>query len=292
VDLTTLIPPEHLAVPLEAADVTAAVEQLVQRLVESGAARPSVALPGGRFEPLRNVIALSEDVILPHFRSAAVDRLAIALGVARQPLPPGDSGLDIRPRIVALVLAPADAAGQYLQATSSLARLLRDPEVVELLVRQDSAEDLLALPQLRALPVEARLAVRDVMAHRVHSVPPSATLAEAINLMMRRRLRALPVVGAKGEVLGMVTDADLMRALMPQIPRAASDDPGDSAILDRPVREIMTRSVLCVSDDMGLSDVANIMVHKDVEQVPVVHAGTIAGIVSRGDIIRKLFSRH
>jgi CBS domain-containing protein len=52
----------------------------------------------------------------------------------------------------------------------------------------------------------------------------------------------------------------------------------------------MTRSVLCVSEDLGVGEVANMMIHKDVEQVPVVRAGAITGIVSRGDIIRKLFA--
>ena len=66
---------------------------------------------------------------------------------------------------------------------------------------------------------------------------------------------------------------------------------GGEAPGNRPVREIMTRSVLCVSEDLGVNEVASMMINKDVEQVPVVQAGAITGMVARVDIIRKLFGR-
>lgn len=291
-DLLDLLPPEHVLVPLTAADTRDAVEQLLRCLEASGAIQPSEELLRRiRAEPMRDLVAASDDVVLPHFRSEAVDQLVIALGIAREPIP-GEPGLDARPRVVVLVLAPPDAASLYLQVTATLARLLRQSTLIDRLVAQPSARDVLALPELQDIPLRPRLSVRDVMVHRVHSVPPEATLGATMHLMTRKRLRAVPVVGAKGEVLGVVTDSDLMRVLLPQIPRAESEDPADSGILNRPVRDIMTRSVLCVSEDLGISEVANMMIHKDVEQVPVVQAGRITGMVSRGDIVRKLFSRR
>jgi CBS domain-containing protein/mannitol/fructose-specific phosphotransferase system IIA component (Ntr-type) len=292
VHLLDLLPPEHVIVPLVAPNTRDAMEQLLRRLESSGAIQPSDELRATiRSQPLRDLVAANDEVLLPHFRSEAVDRLALALGIATEPIP-AEPGLEARPRIVALVLAPPQAASLYLQVTSTLARLLRQKSLIDELVRQDTAEALLALPQLQNLPLRPRLSVRDVMVHRIHSVPPDATLGAAMQLMTRKRLRAVPVIGPKGEVLGMVTDSDLMRVLLPQIPRAESEDPADSAILGRPVRDVMTRSVLCVSEELGVGEVANMMIHKDVEQVPVVQAGRITGMISRGDIVRKLFSRQ
>jgi CBS domain-containing protein len=57
------------------------------------------------------------------------------------------------------------------------------------------------------------------------------------------------------------------------------------------VRDIMTRSVLCISEDLGLEEAANMMINKDVEQFPVVAAGKLTGFLTRSDIIRKLFGR-
>jgi CBS domain-containing protein/mannitol/fructose-specific phosphotransferase system IIA component (Ntr-type) len=290
--LLDLLPPDHVVVPLQADDLRDAIGLLVGRLEECGSIEPSTELRQRiAKEPLREAIAITDDVLLPHYRAPHIHSLLIALGIATRPIPSGDPALDIQPRIVALVLAPNDAPALYLQATATLARLLRRPGTVEALVRQTSAHDVLALPDLQNLPLRPTLAVRDIMRHRIHSVPPDADLRSTIDLMLRRRLRAVPVVGPKGEVLGMVTDSDLMRTLLPQIPRATSDEGArDSPVLDRPVKEIMTRSVLCVSEDLGVGEVANMMIHKDVEQVPVVRAGAITGIVSRGDIIRKLFA--
>lgn len=291
-DLLDLLPPEHVIVPLVAPNTRDAVEQLLRRLEASGAIQPSDALRQRiRSQPLRDLVAANDEVVLPHFRSDAVDTLVLALGIAPDPIP-AEPGLEARPRIVALVLAPPDAASLYLQVTSNLARLLRQKTLVDELARQDTAEAVLALPQLQNLSLRPRLRVRDVMVHRIHSVPPDATLGATMQLMTRTRLRAIPVTGPKGEVLGMVTDSDLMRVLLPQIPRAEAEDPVNSSILNRPVRDVMTRSVLCVSEDLSVGEVANMMIHKDVEQVPVVQAGRITGMVSRGDIVRKLFSRR
>jgi CBS domain-containing protein/mannitol/fructose-specific phosphotransferase system IIA component (Ntr-type) len=293
-DLLDLLRSEHVVAPLEARGVRAAIEELLVRLERSGAIGPAEALRQRiRHEPLREVVSISDDVVLPHYRADVVSSLVLALGVTPEPLESDDPGLDVRPRVVALILAPPDAATLYLQATSTLARLLRQPDVVEAMVRQSDPERILAIKALQGLRVQHSLAVRDVMAHRVRSVPPDTSLRGAMKLMLRGRLRAVPVVGPKGEVLGMVTDADLMRALLPQMPRSASDDATpDPGLMEQPVREIMTRSVLCVSEELGIREVANMMINKDVEQVPVVKAGAITGVVSRRDIIRKLFSKQ
>jgi CBS domain-containing protein len=53
----------------------------------------------------------------------------------------------------------------------------------------------------------------------------------------------------------------------------------------------MTRSVLCISEELGLEEAANMMINKDVEQFPVTSEGKLTGFLTRGDIIRKLFGR-
>jgi len=291
--LLDLLPPEHVIIPLRVPDIRTGIERLLDRLEESGAVQPDQALRDRvRTEPLREVVAVSEDVVLPHYRSETVESLALGLGVAPEPLNPGGIGLEVRPRVIALILAPQEAASLYLQTTSTLARLLREPGVVERMTQQTDEETLLAMPELQGIRIQPSLTVRDVMTHRVASVPPRTTVRSTLDLMLRRRLHAVPVVGEKGEVLGMVTDADIMRTLLPKIPRAGTEDTGSpEQPLERPVRDIMTRSVLCVSEDLGVSEVASMMINKDVEQVPVVQAGAITGMVSRGDIIRKLFGR-
>ena len=292
-NLLDLLPPEHVLVPLRAKGIRDAIGQLMDALEAGGAVRPAEAIRKRvRTEPLRDIVAISEDVVLPHYRSEAVRDLTLALGISPDPIIPLEAGLEARPRVVALILAPQEAASLYLQTTSTLARLLRQPNIVDRLAAQPDTASVLALPELQNLRIQPSLTVRDVMTHRVQTVPPDATVRTVLDLMLRRRLHAVPVVGEKGEVLGMVTDGDLMRALLPHIPRAGSEG-GESreGPLDRPVRDIMTRSILGVSEDVGVNEVASMMINKDVDQVPVVQAGSITGMVARADIIRKLFGR-
>jgi CBS domain-containing protein len=139
--------------------------------------------------------------------------------------------------------------------------------------------------------LQPRLTVRDIMIHGVSSVTPGTTVRDAVDLMLRRRLRAIPVVGEKQEVLGIISEWDIMRGLLPQIPRAGQDSSGESMPGTLRVKDIMTRSVLCISEELGLEEAANMMINKDVEQFPVTSEGKLTGFLTRSDIIRKLFGR-
>lgn len=292
--LRELLRREHILVPLEARTLQEALAELLDVLVAEGVVRDASAVERLHDEArLRDVVIAGEHVALPHFRTDAVDRLVVALGIAREPLDARHSGLESRPRIVVLILAPPQAATLYLQTVSALARLLRHDELVERLMDVRSADEVLELEPLRDLPIQPRLTVRDLMSHRVNAVTPDTPVRAAIDLMVRHRARALPVVGEKREVLGVVTEWDVMRALLPNIPKAGEEAEGaDSTVPDElKVREIMTRSVLCISEDMGVDELANTMVNKDVEQFPVVREGKLAGFLTRADIIRKLFGR-
>jgi CBS domain-containing protein/mannitol/fructose-specific phosphotransferase system IIA component (Ntr-type) len=292
-ELKELLPRAHVLVPLEATTLRQALTLLVDKLVEGGAVRDSAALVKRLTDPrLRDVVAVGEHVVLPHFRIEGVERLVVVLGVSPQPLDAYDAGLDIHPRIVVLILAPPEAATLYLQTVSALARLFKAPGVVERILAARSPDDVLALPELREIRVQPRLTVRDIMSHRVDSVTPETSVRDAVDLMVRHRLRALPVVGEKREVLGIVSEWDIMRALLPQIPRAGGEAvASDEALRQLKIRDIMSRSVLCISEDMGVDEVANTMINKDVEQFPVVSEGKLTGFLTRGDIIRKLFGR-
>lgn len=54
------------------------------------------------------------------------------------------------------------------------------------------------------------------------------------------------------------------------------------------VKDVMSRAVLCVSEDQTLSDVANLMNNKDVDRFPVVREGIVVGFLTRADLIRRL----
>ncbi len=294
--LSQYLPAEHIVVPLKARTFHEALAEMVRKLVAAGAVNDVAKIEHElATATVRDVVAIGPDVALPHFRTEAVDRLLVSFGVSTQPLDTTDSGLDVPPRIIALVIAPPEAATLYLQTVAALARFFESRDVVRRVIAAPAASDIVSMPELSGLKIRPLLSVHDLMTHDAKTVGPDMGARDAVDIMVRKRLRALPVVGPKGEVLGIVTEWDVMRALLPHIPTVADtateEDVPEEDAAEPSVRDVMTRSVLCVSEDMGLEEAVNLMINKKVEQCPVVKESVFTGMLTRSDIIRKLFAR-
>jgi CBS domain-containing protein/mannitol/fructose-specific phosphotransferase system IIA component (Ntr-type) len=288
VRLADYLQPAHIAVPLRATTVKAALHEMVQRLRDIGVVTADAEFEQqlARSRP-RDVVALGRGVILPHFRTEAVRKLVVSVGVAPAPLAAGETGLEYAPRVVVLILAPPSAATLYLQTVAALARLLSDDDVVSAVTHAQTPDDISKLPQLQALKIEPQLTVRDLMTRDVPTIAPGAPIRAVVDLMVQRKTRAVVVVGEANQVLGILTEWDVMRALLPHIPRAGELPEED----DLTARDVMTRSVLCVPEDMGLTEAVNLMINKNAEQCPVVDDAELVGLLKRSEIIRKLFAR-
>jgi CBS domain-containing protein/mannitol/fructose-specific phosphotransferase system IIA component (Ntr-type) len=288
--LIELLPADHIIAPLQATTLRDALSELITRLDALGELRDALAVERALHEPpVRDIIFAGPDVVLPHYRTSAVDRLVVGLGVAPDGLDATDYNFAHRPRMIALILAPADAATLYLQTVAALARLFHDETIVERIAQSPSPEAVLEATEIGSLRLQPRLVVRDIMSHAVAAVSPSTPVRDALDLMVQRRMRALPVVGEKQEVLGIISEWDIMRGLLPHVPRVGQETGSAAVPASLKVKDIMTRSVLCISEELGLEEAANMMINKDVEQFPVTSEGKLTGFLTRGDIIRKLF---
>jgi CBS domain-containing protein/mannitol/fructose-specific phosphotransferase system IIA component (Ntr-type) len=278
---------EHVAVPLSATTLGQAMSELAgrlgTRLRDPGLIEQAFAEQKGG-----TAVRIGPDIALPHYRTEAVDDVIVAFGVSTQPLDTGDPEWQPGPLIVALVLAPTDATSLYLQAVSTLARALRQRDTVSRITEARSADQLFDIPAIAGLELKPRLAVRDAMTSGEFATRPDATVRIAVEQMLRTRTRALAVVGDKDEILGIVSEADVMRGLA----RGRTRSEGEQTLVPPlRVRDVMTRSVLCVSDGADLDEVANLMVKKDMGEIPVAVEGKLAGLVRREDILRTLYGR-
>ncbi len=285
---TRLLRREHAVVPLLAESLTEGLFILAQRLGESGALRDPAAIERAFSEQRgKSAVRAGPDIALPHYRTDAVDGVVVAIGVAPQPLRTADAEWLPGPRIVTLVLAPTDAATLYLQAVSALARAFRQSEVVEQLKQAASVTDLFAIPALASLEIAPVLTARNVMITTDDAATPDTPVRDAVERMLRSGARALAVVGDKGEVMGIVNEADVLQGVVLRRSRSNSGD----LVAPLKVRDLMTRSVLCLADTASLEEVANLMINKDVGEIPVVAEGKLVGLVRRGDILRRLYGR-
>ncbi len=130
--------------------------------------------------------------------------------------------------------------------------------------------------------------VREIMTRDVTTAAPGMALAEAADMLARRRLRAVPVTDGEGHVLGMLTDRLLISRLLPGLERPDASGPAGGNADAGEVRDIMERAVMCVKEDEPLANVVRLMLDREIERLPVVREGQLVGFLTRGDIIRRL----
>jgi CBS domain-containing protein len=120
---------------------------------------------------------------------------------------------------------------------------------------------------------------RDIMTKTVVSVTPSTPVAKAAGTLAYRGFTALPVVDAAGELVGIVTEADLIR-------NRFENDP--TATTGTTVGDVMTSPAVAVSHDADITIVARAMLASHRRCLPIVDDTQVVGVITRGDIVRVL----
>jgi CBS domain-containing protein len=119
------------------------------------------------------------------------------------------------------------------------------------------------------------LCVRHLMTTRIKTLRENASIGRAQLEMKDARIRHFPVVNAEGQLLGLVSDRDLYRAI-------GRGPVGKS----RPVSEIMTTRMQTIQADSPAFAAAKLMRQLKVGMLPVVGAGdTLVGVITETDFL-------
>lgn len=136
----------------------------------------------------------------------------------------------------------------------------------------------------------------DIMTTNVVSVGPDTEVREIAQLLLNRRISAVPVVDGESKVLGIVSEGDLMR-------RVDSDDHHERSWWlslfssgknaedyvkshGRKAHEVMTPDPLTVAENTPLHSIARLLEKHHIKRVPVVREGKLVGIVSRANLLQ------
>jgi CBS domain-containing protein len=289
--ISKLLRPDRIVVGLSADSYREAVDILLDRLETTGAFQDRAALDeladadSARDDPP----LLAAGAILAHYRSDVVPEIAIAVGVSSEPFAfAPENAPDAR--ILVLILASTSEAKLYLKTLAALGVLLSRPELGESLATAEDAEAFARIVASHDLVIRPELLVSDLMSRDVQTVSPETLLSETLRLMVRYGRRGVPVVSDTDEVLGMVTESEVLQHFVPQVLGTAGR-PGrekEPPVKDTEVRDIMQRTVMCLSEHQLISDVLGTMLSESVSQFPVVREGKLVGFLSRTDLIEKL----
>jgi CBS domain-containing protein len=121
-----------------------------------------------------------------------------------------------------------------------------------------------------------------ILAHKgsaVWSIAPNSMVFDAIQLMADKNVGALPVV-EKGELVGIISERDYTRKVILK---------GKSS-KDTPVRDIMTQELVTVHPGDSVGECMHVMTEKRVRHLPVMEGAKMVGLLSIGDLVRRIIS--
>jgi CBS domain-containing protein len=110
----------------------------------------------------------------------------------------------------------------------------------------------------------------------VATISQHQSVADAVALLKAHGIGAVVVTGGGGPIAGILSERDIVRCL---------NDHG-SAVLAKPVADVMTSEVLTCDEDLSVTHLMVMMTENRFRHVPVVHDGALTGIVSIGDVVK------
>lgn len=132
--------------------------------------------------------------------------------------------------------------------------------------------------------------VRELMTSDPVTVTQDTPVKVALGLLSRHGITSMPVLGRQGRLRGVVSEADLIREMVPADPRA-HEVPIEGQRQDRPhvVADVMTTHAVTVSPETDLAHAVELITTTTVKSVPVVdHDERVVGMLSRSDVVRVL----
>jgi CBS domain-containing protein len=141
--------------------------------------------------------------------------------------------------------------------------------------------------------------VRDVMTYGAISVPEGASIAEAVETMLRSRVSALFVFDGDHALSGVLSEGDLLRRSElgnePKRPYWLELLIGSGRLAEayahehgRRAGEVMTRDVETIGEDSDLSEAVDRMLRRRIKRLPVLRGDAVVGVVSRSDLLKAL----
>lgn len=145
---------------------------------------------------------------------------------------------------------------------------------------------------------EERTMVEKIMKPDVYSLPPDATVVDAMKFFVEHGISGAPVVDAEGRAVGFVSDGDIMRLLSTQsnsymdpvvmiMQMRADEETYDEKLanlMKMNIRDIGTKGVIGIDLHTTLPQVCRILSKNHLKKVPVLHEGKIIGVINRSDI--------
>src|ERR1044072_5106283 len=128
---------------------------------------------------------------------------------------------------------------------------------------------------------------RDIMTSPVITVNPRTTIKEAARILATHGFTALPVVADDDRLVGIVTEADVVRGRIPPDPRAyiLSGYQEATGPVTTTVGEVMTTRVTAMEPGTDVAPLPAALIDARQRSMPIVEGSRLVGIVTRRDVV-------
>ncbi|MBN1794337.1 MAG: CBS domain-containing protein [Candidatus Omnitrophica bacterium] len=140
--------------------------------------------------------------------------------------------------------------------------------------------------------------IKEIMTTNVITISPEASLKEVGRVLKEKKVSGLPVTNTAGTVVGIITLTDLWRVLHRIYSwkgfektefGAQFNDMLEQEKTNSKVKDIMTKTVISLSEDDSIDDAMRMMFENQIHTIPVTKDGRLIGIVGKRDIIYNAF---
>ena len=151
-----------------------------------------------------------------------------------------------------------------------------------------------------------KMLAKDIMEKKVISIDGNMLVEEVAKILVKNKISGVPVIDEKKQVIGIVTEADLLsKEKEPRFPSyieflgsiiyiegVQQYEEDLRKLVASKAKEIMTTPAYTVEENATIEEVAALMVEKRINRVPVVNINSeLVGIISRADMLKPLLNQ-
>lgn len=146
----------------------------------------------------------------------------------------------------------------------------------------------------------------DIMEKNVVTASPDTSVFRLVHLFVKNKVSAIPIVDDDEQLIGIITDADLLyKKIKPHVPHyvnllgasiyyngISEYDKGFKKLMACTAKEMMTKNVIIAAPDADVEQIAGVMVAEHLKVIPIVEGRRVVGIVTRNNILDELYKEY
>jgi CBS domain-containing protein len=144
-----------------------------------------------------------------------------------------------------------------------------------------------------AVKAKENTALADIMKTDVYTIDSNATIKDALAFIVEKKISGAPVVNEKGDMLGFISDGDILRWLSSEQSLFVYSDNSSETfnknvteLMDKPVLDLAVKQVITVDIGSDLTKVCSILSDEHLKKIPVVQGNRLVGIINASNVTK------